>query len=248
MIQLRSLAVAAAAIALIASAPAIAVVKVATYSGTVAYGYDYTGVFGTANTDLTGAHWVVSITYDKTLGQFQNTVPGESDLSRGGNATGNGSPIISNKMKINGVTRSVSRGFGSVYTTMAYGALVSHEFYETFTAGNIETANGFFMAAYPDVVPTSLDQNFGPVTTTNGVSYGEIFYYTYDTLSGAQVYQFDAYLDGDVTYSVSDSLPETGAVPEPASWALMIAGFGLVGATQRRVLRRRKAAGCLQTY
>ncbi len=30
-------------------------------------------------------------------------------------------------------------------------------------------------------------------------------------------------------------------VPEPASWALMIAGFGMVGAAQRSVLRRRKA-------
>jgi hypothetical protein len=26
----------------------------------------------------------------------------------------------------------------------------------------------------------------------------------------------------------------TGVVPEPASWAMLIAGFGLVGATQRR--------------
>ncbi len=31
----------------------------------------------------------------------------------------------------------------------------------------------------------------------------------------------------------------TGSVPEPASWALMIAGFGMVGAAQRRVLRAR---------
>ena len=31
----------------------------------------------------------------------------------------------------------------------------------------------------------------------------------------------------------------TGGVPEPASWALMIAGFGMVGAAQRRVLRAR---------
>ena len=29
-------------------------------------------------------------------------------------------------------------------------------------------------------------------------------------------------------------IPATGAVPEPASWAMLIAGFGLVGATQRR--------------
>ncbi|MDE2619485.1 MAG: PEPxxWA-CTERM sorting domain-containing protein, partial [Sphingomonadales bacterium] len=34
-----------------------------------------------------------------------------------------------------------------------------------------------------------------------------------------------------------DSPTQTAAVPEPATWALMMAGFGLVGAA----LRRRKA-------
>ena len=243
MIQFRSLAVATAAIALIASAPAIAVVKVATYSGTLIWGYDYAGVFGPANTDLTGAKWVVTFTYDKTLGQYQDTVPGESDQSQGGSATGFGSPVISNKMKINGVTRSVSRQHGRVETSMIYGyGSTYHEFYETFTAGNIETANGFFMANNFDMAPTSLDQNFGPVTTPFNDNYGEIFYTTYDYLTGDQVYQFDSFLDGDVTFSVSDPVPDTGAVPEPASWALMIAGFGLVGTAQRRVLRRRVVA------
>ncbi|WP_372915826.1 PEPxxWA-CTERM sorting domain-containing protein [Sandarakinorhabdus sp.] len=34
--------------------------------------------------------------------------------------------------------------------------------------------------------------------------------------------------------------PETGAVPEPASWAMLIAGFGIVGVSSRR--RRRSVA------
>lgn len=36
--------------------------------------------------------------------------------------------------------------------------------------------------------------------------------------------------------------PPTSTVPEPSSWALMIAGFGLVGAAMRRVGRRFAAA------
>jgi hypothetical protein len=33
---------------------------------------------------------------------------------------------------------------------------------------------------------------------------------------------------------VNNGLPRGGAVPEPASWAMLITGFGLVGAAQRR--------------
>ncbi|WP_443969552.1 PEPxxWA-CTERM sorting domain-containing protein [Sphingobium sp. CR28] len=39
-------------------------------------------------------------------------------------------------------------------------------------------------------------------------------------------------------FTLKASLTPTGAVPEPASWAMMIAGFGFVGSA----LRRRKAA------
>ena len=38
------------------------------------------------------------------------------------------------------------------------------------------------------------------------------------------------------------SIPGYGGVPEPASWALMIGGFGLAGATLRRRRRTLVAA------
>ena len=39
-----------------------------------------------------------------------------------------------------------------------------------------------------------------------------------------------------------DNVSVTAAVPETATWAMLIAGFGLVGATQRLLARRREAA------
>ena len=53
----------------------------------------------------------------------------------------------------------------------------------------------------------------------------------------------EVYIDGskvaDLTYNNAlGSIQMTGGVPEPASWALMIAGFGLSGAA----LRHRRAA------
>ncbi len=40
--------------------------------------------------------------------------------------------------------------------------------------------------------------------------------------------------DGGVTFTFYDSNPLAGGVPEPASWTMLIAGFGLAGAALRR--------------
>lgn len=34
--------------------------------------------------------------------------------------------------------------------------------------------------------------------------------------------------------TITDTPPSVGAVPEPATWAMMLLGFGLIGATLRR--------------
>jgi hypothetical protein len=57
-------------------------------------------------------------------------------------------------------------------------------------------------------------------------------------LAGAQFF-IAATGPGDVTLTIHDS-PFAGAVPEPESWALLIAGFGVTGAALRR--RRAQAA------
>lgn len=53
---------------------------------------------------------------------------------------------------------------------------------------------------------------------------------------------FYNYSQAQVTYAgIEDDIlppPPTGAVPEPATWAMMIGGFGLVGGAMRRRARR----------
>ncbi len=51
--------------------------------------------------------------------------------------------------------------------------------------------------------------------------------------NGAQLMDWSV-SSGSGTNWQQSFIPATGAVPEPASWAMLIAGFGLVGATQRR--------------
>ncbi len=56
---------------------------------------------------------------------------------------------------------------------------------------------------------------------------------------------YDAATDTGISFDIGFGdgiLLVRPGVPEPASWALMIAGFGLIGAAQRVVRRRREAA------
>jgi hypothetical protein len=49
--------------------------------------------------------------------------------------------------------------------------------------------------------------------------------------SQVEFYEFDQEFGNRISYS---GLVSLGTVPEPASWAMLIAGFGLTGAMMRR--------------
>ncbi len=104
------------------------------------------------------------------------------------------------------------------------------------------------------------DQNFveggsssgGDVTFFfNGSPTGQTV--TFDALAGFETFTFNAMDVTSVSFSATSSTtnfafdniviggPMT-AVPEPASWAMMIAGFGLVGGTLRRSRRTQAVA------
>jgi hypothetical protein len=71
----------------------------------------------------------------------------------------------------------------------------------------------------------SVDRNFGFDLTFTGLT------------AGLHNFTINALVDGGIVASSSQSinvLDLGGAVPEPASWAMMIAGFGLVGGAMRR--------------
>ncbi|WP_250890454.1 PEPxxWA-CTERM sorting domain-containing protein [Sphingobium nicotianae] len=65
------------------------------------------------------------------------------------------------------------------------------------------------------------------------------FSYTFTTAGGRLDLQFDNYLsDTTDVDAFLDNVRVSGAVPEPATWAMMIGGFALAGTA----MRRRKAA------
>lgn len=132
----------------------------------------------------------------------------------------------------------------------------------TFTTGCGGPPYDFNFALAPSGLPFSQNLDLEPGSTTNtlfgtftptgGIApYGT--YTFYDASIFAQFYDAQNNHLGDVSFfdtcgsqqascaftRTVDSGPIAGGVPEPASWALMIGGFGLAGAALRR---RREAA------
>ncbi len=79
----------------------------------------------------------------------------------------------------------------------------------------VQPQSTFGMPFGPDSIPGAF------VFRNNGTDFGDLF---------ANAWQ-QGFADFDDVHFTADFI---GAVPEPASWALMIGGFGLVGAAMRR--------------
>jgi len=80
-----------------------------------------------------------------------------------------------------------------------------------------------------------------PLTPQTTLGTGSLSYSGYEgvnTSSTAGLYQFNI---RQFDYSVSYTVAPVAAVPEPASWGLMMLGFGLVGGALRQ--RKRSAGG-----
>ena len=103
---------------LVAGAADAATMK-ATYAGKVFYGYDKSGVFGDAETDLAGEAFTISFIYDTSKGG--RTTAAKSDYLYGGNVYGTdylNSPVTSASVDINGITYSFPGSYQAyVYET-----------------------------------------------------------------------------------------------------------------------------------
>ena len=107
----------------------------------------------------------------------------------------------------------------------------------TQAGGNLAITGGYHFTGY-DV------GNYTDDLSTNPTVF--MLHFLADS-AGPASFRFDfSYLDTDVTSyggpstnTLNFRIRDAGAVPEPASWALMLAGFGAVGGAMRS---RRKAA------
>lgn len=219
MRQTMNLAVSLVALAI--AAPSSAAIYTLTYSGTISGVYQE-GAANPASGFLDGQTYVVAYTIDTANG-WRQASPG-SDVLYGGPEDGAVLPVTT-VFTVNGIEQTAFAN--SVYSeaNIANGVLeLTSEAIHSSDAIS-DSAFAVSISSNLSVLYTNLDVM--PQGILPSSSSGIFEYYVYDDVNDAYVTLAQGNLDVS-SVSVSD------AVPEPASWTMMIAGFGLVGATARR--------------
>jgi len=211
---------------LITGAAARAAIHTAVYTGIVSDGLDVTGVFGAPLASLDDLPFVATFRYDTALGD-RTTLRGQRDTIVGGSTYGVPTMITEATLRIAGITVAFDRDY--------YGlADAAHGFVQTgnghyFDDGITYNWDTLTAGAAVSGAPPSLEWNMSALAWYGG---GAFQLNSIDLASG----QFLRRAGGSLLVTWVTTSGGTGAtnLPEPASWALMIAGFGMVGATLRR--------------
>jgi len=206
--------------------PASAAVVTYTYTGYVAEGFDQIGLFGGG--DLTGADFTAVFSRDDALADDIGGDGGVNSYVRGGQA-------VTGKLSIGGVTIDVggANGEQSQFDNGAFEGFFHHAAGAlggmSFTASSMADPTDYL--AGPDY------HTLGSLTADDTPGFfwrGRFDFGAADPNDENQ----GLFTNGRFTpYAVTVS---AAAAPEPATWAMMIAGFGGVGWTLRR--RRGLAA------
>jgi hypothetical protein len=230
------LALPAALTAFAFSQPVSAAVVTYTYSGVIDFGADDFGLFGDAGASLTGASFTAVFYRDDALALPENIFQGETNSSV--NGEGAFSPV-SAKLTIAGVALDIGGVFGE-QTQFDDGA------YESFghSAGGFGSSIDFHGNTLGTFAPTAGDVLAGPdyhtLTSLTLAGLGAFDLYGTFNFVDPQAKGLRTFANFNPTSLVVSPIPGGGPAPapEPSTWALMILGFGGVGAT----LRRRRVA------
>jgi hypothetical protein len=235
-----------------AATPVIATTYTATYTGKIGFGFDTTGMFGGASASLNEVDYRMVYTIDDAApGAAFGTTPTTSGISGSGT---NGPVRLAITIKgvthvLNGSQIGTAATIDELHVSGApYNGLVdkvSHSskeysytpaFYHGWSAETYISSYAQNFVTSPDFrVPVIYDGTTGTDSQYNLVELND-----YDYVTRTQVnYAYMNMRIGEYTFA-QVAAPPTGNVPEPASWALLVAGFGLTGGVMRR--RRRSTA------
>jgi hypothetical protein len=185
-----------------------------THTGTVSSGVDYDGLFGTAGTDITGEDYIVVYSVDTSLSTRHSVdVPGAYSVDQ------YCCDWASAAITIGGQTFSFTASGGIARALNDPG----YSWARAITQDTVWNSNYYLyhQVASPDNFIGSADvtQPFFHTLTQADFDTGETTGYFFTT--------------ADNLYLRDETISSDGGVPEPASWAMMVGGFGLVGGALR---------------
>jgi hypothetical protein len=217
--------------AAIGATPAAAAIMTLTYTGTVnaASSYDGSGAFGPEGGQLGGLSYVQVFRYDTSLittnfyPSFEFFYVGPADPR-----------AVSGSLTINGITRTVGAQPSDLDVGSAeldYGVLLTSD------VSSYHASTGFDTDMYTQQIqniPKYFDHNAsGTLNRDDPQGFGGNAGYWYSSQNG----KYSQIVLDASSFSLTGGISDASAAPEPASWTLMIAGFGFVGISMRH--RRR---------
>ncbi len=254
----RAFAVSAAltlAVGLLFAPPSASAAVTYTYFGTVSSGFDETGVFGLAGQDLAGLGLGFTATF------VREDIPGAEYYSDATFSSVGGSfpnSPVQGEVTINGRTLSFGSSFGQQwqrkepdgsggeYEEFLHNAQSNLNDYDAGTGISNYRANGVLLTGTGNNLNflSSADYHtLSSVGSAQGVflgGYVQVHEYVLGPGGARSGYSYGLARLTATSMTVSNSDGPVAAVPEPASWALMILGFGSAGAMLRA--RRREIA------
>ncbi len=236
-----AIAFAGAALALALPHQVNAATVVITYQGIVDSGFDITGVFGQAGQDLTGLSYTSVYTLTEPTPGAIVVNDGTSGSTYGGTNYGVASPV-SATITINGITQSVAGNYIGIaqqvdgLPSLNDFDLVFHEAQDQTNTAIAESNNLIYDVIQSNVYNFVNSSNYFQSLTysvnAGDMASGAFLFYSADLANGVT----PVYAAGSLTPQTVNiaGFSATATVPEPETWAMMIAGFALLGAVTRR--------------
>ena len=228
-----------AVFALACAAPASAAVFIATSVGTINGGFDGQGLFGTPGADLTGLAYKVMQTIDTSLGTTFALPTGVFGGSSQGAILSMGPSTIT----VNGISKTVAGAVASEYFTESDSTVPSSDV----QVRDLDLVYGPTTHTYDDISLGAFRDDLGTPTDVLAPLKGNYCPGT-SSCGGA----FDFFIVDNVTFvptvltygglSATSFTITAAGVPEPATWTMLLLGFGGLGGALRS--SRRRAALC----
>lgn len=237
--KIKCLAAAAILAAFGLAVPASAELVSVTYWGTVFDGYDYTGVFGPANTSLVGDSYVAHFVFDTARGDTYSGPLSDAahmNYAIGGSAYGLASPAVSASVTVNGHSVGIPVDTeGEILGCTCQDHNVQGAQVNTPLGALDYTANEIY--DYSGILPISITEPFTYDVVSGDATDGLVEINIWD--DATQTYDARAFAEARLTRL---SFERVESVPEPSTWAMMLLSFAGLGYAGYGRARRRHAA------